>query len=68
VPSADRDKWSEWLLGRRDGGDPEQREKALEYLLPIRDRVLDNARIRPGEVVLDVGAGTASSRSERSSA
>jgi ubiquinone/menaquinone biosynthesis C-methylase UbiE len=51
------DKWSAWLLRRRDGGDPQQREKALEYLLPIRDRVLDNARIRPGEVVLDVGAG-----------
>jgi arsenite methyltransferase len=52
-----RDKWAEWLLHRRDGGDPEQREKALEYLLPIRDRVLENARISSGDVLLDVGAG-----------
>ncbi len=57
MSSTGRDKWAEWLLHRRDGGDPEQREKALEYLLPIRDRVLDNARLRSGDVVLDVGAG-----------
>ena len=51
------DRWAAWLLHRRDGDDPEQRAKALEHLVPIRDRVLDNARILPGEVVLDVGAG-----------
>jgi arsenite methyltransferase len=51
------DKWAAWLLHRRDGGDPQQRAKALEHLLPIQQRVLDNARIRPGDVVLDVGAG-----------
>jgi arsenite methyltransferase len=57
VSATGRDRWAEWILHRRDGGDPEQREKALEYLLPIRDRVLNNAGIRAGEVVLDVGAG-----------
>ena len=51
------DKWAAWLLHRRDGDDPEQHAKALEHLLPIRQHVLDNARIEPGEVVLDVGAG-----------
>ena len=51
------DKWASWLLHRRDGDDPEQREKALEHLLPIRDRVLDHARIEPGECLLDVGSG-----------
>ena len=51
------DKWAAWLLHRRDGDDPEQREKALEHLLPIRDRVLDHARIEPGERLLDVGSG-----------
>jgi hypothetical protein len=34
-----RDKWSAWLLHRRDGDDPEQKQKALEHLLPIRERV-----------------------------
>jgi ubiquinone/menaquinone biosynthesis C-methylase UbiE len=51
------DKWAAWLLHRRDGDDVEQREKALEHLLPIRQRVLDNARISTGDTVLDVGAG-----------
>lgn len=51
------DKWASWLLHRRDGNDPAQRRKSLEYLLPIRDRVLDGARLGVGETVLDVGAG-----------
>ena len=51
------DEWAAWLLHRRDGDDPEQRQKGLELLLPLRQRVLDNARIVPGEIVLDVGAG-----------
>jgi ubiquinone/menaquinone biosynthesis C-methylase UbiE len=29
----------------------------MEHLAPIRQRVLDNARISPGDTVLDVGAG-----------
>jgi SAM-dependent methyltransferase len=29
----------------------------LERLAPVRDRVLDDANIRPGDVVLDVGCG-----------
>lgn len=57
TPGADTDKWAAWLLDRRDGGDPEQRALALDYLRPIRDRILEQASIRPGDVVLDVGAG-----------
>jgi arsenite methyltransferase len=45
------------LLHGRDGDDAAQRAKALEHLLPIRDRVLDHADLRPGDVVLDVGGG-----------
>jgi arsenite methyltransferase len=55
--SEELDKWAEWLLHRRDGDDDEQRRQALNYLVPVRDRVLDNARIAAGEVLLDVGAG-----------
>jgi arsenite methyltransferase len=55
--NATADKWATWLLHRRDGGDLEQRAIALDYLLPIRDRVLEQASIRAGDVVLDVGAG-----------
>lgn len=57
VERAEMDKWASWLLHRRDGDDLEQRMKALEHLVPIRDRVLDNARLHPGDVLLDVGAG-----------
>jgi arsenite methyltransferase len=32
-------------------------ELMLEQLVPIRDRVLDGARIEPGETVLDLGCG-----------
>jgi hypothetical protein len=57
--SVDRelDKWAAWVLHRRDGDDREQHKKALEHLIPIRDRVLDNARIHQGETLLDVGTG-----------
>jgi ubiquinone/menaquinone biosynthesis C-methylase UbiE len=51
------DKWAAWVLHRRDGDDPDQRAIALEHLLPIRERILDNARIRAGETILDVGTG-----------
>ena len=54
---ASRDKWAEWVLARRHADDAEQKRRALEFLGPIRDRVLENTRVRPGEVVLDVGAG-----------
>ena len=52
-----RDKWAEWLLERRHGGNPEDLEATLNYLYPVRNRVLDNAGIGEGDVVLDVGAG-----------
>jgi arsenite methyltransferase len=42
----------------RFGGDTTSREADLtEFLYPVRDTVLDKAQLRPGEVVLDVGAG-----------
>jgi ubiquinone/menaquinone biosynthesis C-methylase UbiE len=52
-----RDKWAEWVLARSHADDAPQKRRSLKFLEPIRDRVLENARIRPGDVVLDVGAG-----------
>ncbi len=51
------DRWARWLLERRHGGDPEALRRTLEYLWPVRDRVLANANVRPGDVLLDVGCG-----------
>jgi arsenite methyltransferase len=55
--SSSRDKWAEWVLSRSHAADAAQRQRSLEHLGPIRDRVLENARITAGDVLLDVGAG-----------
>jgi len=52
-----RDIWSEWLLHRRFGGDAQRMQMVLDFLRPIRDKVLHNARLAEGETVLDVGCG-----------
>jgi ubiquinone/menaquinone biosynthesis C-methylase UbiE len=51
------DKWADWLLRRRYGGDPELLRRQLEFLRPIRDRVLENAALGTDDKVLDAGAG-----------
>lgn len=51
------DLWAQWLRGRRDGGDPGARRRTLEALALVRDRVLDHAAVREGDVALDVGTG-----------
>lgn len=52
------DRWHRWLLDVRFGGDAARREKDLtEFLYPVRDTVLDRARLRPGDTLLDVGTG-----------
>ncbi len=52
-----QDIWSQWLLNRRFGGDPQRMRAVLDYLLPVRDKVLSNARLAEGETLLDVGCG-----------
>jgi arsenite methyltransferase len=52
------DRWHRWLLDVRFGGDAAGREKDLtEFLYPVRDTVLDKARLRPDDTLLDVGTG-----------
>ena len=52
------DRWHRWLVDGRFGGDPAAREGVLaEFLYPVRDTVLDKARLQPGDTVLDVGTG-----------
>ena len=52
------DRWHRWLMDGRFGGDPAERDRVLtELLYPVRDTVLDQARLRPGDTVLDVGTG-----------
>ncbi|MBV9423149.1 MAG: methyltransferase domain-containing protein [Solirubrobacterales bacterium] len=55
--AAKPDRWSRWLLERRDAGSERQRVVALDRLGRVRDRVLDAAEPLDGATVLDVGAG-----------
>jgi arsenite methyltransferase len=55
--AAEPDRWSRWVLERRDGGSQEQREATLAHLAAIRGRVLRNAEPLEGRTLLDVGAG-----------
>ncbi len=50
-----QDKWSRWLQEERW---TEQRGAQQGALNRVRDRILGLARIRPGERVVDLGAGT----------
>jgi arsenite methyltransferase len=51
------DKWADWVLERGHAGDADQKRRSLRFLEPIRDRVLANAAVHDGDVVLDVGTG-----------
>src|SRR5918911_555773 len=53
----ERDRWARWLLEHRHGGDPEELARQLPNLEEFRRRVLENAEISEGDVVLDVGTG-----------
>jgi arsenite methyltransferase len=53
----DEEPFATWLLRHRHGGDPATRELILATLVPVRDQILENAQIAPGDTVLDVGCG-----------
>jgi ubiquinone/menaquinone biosynthesis C-methylase UbiE len=51
--------WAEWLSRTRFAGLTEdERGEFMRHLARVRDRVLDNAGLRPDDDVLDLGAGT----------
>ena len=50
--------WAEWLVRTRFAGHTdEERAELMAALAATRDRVLDGARLVPGDDVLDLGAG-----------
>jgi ubiquinone/menaquinone biosynthesis C-methylase UbiE len=55
--NSQRDRWAQWILTNRFGGDADLRERTMPMLYGIRDRVLAGAAIQPGDDVLDVGCG-----------
>lgn len=57
MTTSELDHWATWLAQRRHGGDPDELRRTLDRLAQVRDRVLDNAQIAPGDILLDVGTG-----------
>ncbi len=52
------DKWAQWIMERRFGGDRTAKKNALaEFLIPVLDRVLDAAEPLANQRILDVGCG-----------
>jgi ubiquinone/menaquinone biosynthesis C-methylase UbiE len=51
------DKWLDWIVNRRFGGDKKIAEAAMVQLNEIRDKVIESASIRDGDTVLDIGTG-----------
>ncbi len=52
------DRWADWLVRGRDRGATEaQMRRTRRNLARVRDRVLREAKLRPGERVVDLGAG-----------
>lgn len=51
------DVWSDWLLHRRHGDDPEYGRVVSSFVMQYAERVLDRAGISPGMTLVDVGSG-----------
>ena len=51
------DLWSQWLLHRRHGDDPDFERSTRAIVERYTERVLEGARLQPGEALADVGAG-----------
>ena len=56
-PRKDSDVWSDWLLHRRHGGDPEYGEHVQNVVDQYAKRVLDGAHLMPGMTLVDIGSG-----------
>jgi SAM-dependent methyltransferase len=51
------DKWADWLLYRRHGGDIDYQRALLIKLQTVRDQVIAGLQLKPRDVLLDVGTG-----------
>ena len=51
------DRWAEWLLNKRFGGNKEIANYSLQRLGEARDRIFSAANISLGNTVVDIGSG-----------
>jgi SAM-dependent methyltransferase len=57
VTQVREDRWAAWLRRRRSGDDDAFEARTVAQLARARDRILENAELRAGETLLDVGCG-----------
>src|SRR5688572_7961457 len=57
MPDSQQDIWIQWLLKGRFGGDPQRMKKMLDWLYPVRDKVLSHINLEDDKTLLDVGCG-----------
>jgi len=57
MTNTQQDIWAQWMLKRRFGGDPKQMQTMMDYLYPVRDKVLSHIKLENGGTLLDVGCG-----------
>lgn len=51
--------WTEWLFSSRFSYmDETQRQQTLLWLIDVRDKIIERAKLQPGETVIDIGSGT----------
>lgn len=56
-PDSQSDVWSEWLLHRRHGDDPEYEKVLRATIEHYAERVLDGAQLASGMTLADIGSG-----------
>jgi ubiquinone/menaquinone biosynthesis C-methylase UbiE len=57
ITTLTQDPWVQWLLWLHEEDNPETKKIKLAHSSQSRDAILQNARIAPGDTVLDVGCG-----------
>ena len=57
MTDSQQDIWSQWLLDRRFGGDPQRMKIVMDRLYSVRDKVLSHVNLENGGTLLDVGCG-----------
>lgn len=51
------DHWKEWILTHRQSGAENYQLALEEFFIPLREKLLDRAQVKPGETLLDIGTG-----------
>lgn len=51
--------WTDWLLNSRFSYMNEtQKQQSLLWLIDVRDKIIERAKLQPGDTIIDIGSGT----------